>query len=105
MGNGQKKKCKLKGSLNIKLKDGQMVKLAEVLYVSQAVKKLLSVSKIVSKGATMGATQEKMTTKKNGVSMTLETRKGQKMSMMFYLKERDTPHKDKRHLPIYQKIK
>ena len=34
----------------------------------------------------MGATQEKMIVKKNGVSMTLDARKNQNESMMFYLK-------------------
>ena len=47
VGNRQKMKCELKGSVNMKLKYGQMVKLTRVLYVYQAVKKLLSVSRIV----------------------------------------------------------
>ena len=40
----------------------------------------------------MGATQDKMIIKKNGVSMTLDAKKGQNNSMMFYLKtKRYTP--------------
>ena len=70
----------------MKLKDGQMVKLIKVLYVSQAVKNLWRVSRLISKGATMWATQEKMFIKNNRVGMTLETRKRQNKSMMFYLK-------------------
>ena len=57
--NVQKINCKLKGSVNMNLQDGQTVKLTKFLYVPQAVKKLLSVSMIVSKGAQMGETQDK----------------------------------------------
>ena len=39
---------------------------------------VLSVSRLVSKGATMGAAQDKKTIKKNGVSMILDARKCQK---------------------------
>ena len=70
MGNGQKMKCNLKGSVNMKLQDGQMAKLTKVLYVPQAVKNLLTVSQLVSKGATIGATKDKMIINKNGVSTT-----------------------------------
>ena len=63
-----------------------MVNLTEVLYVPQSVKNLLSVSRLVSKGVTMGDTQDKMTIKKNGVSMILDEIKGKNVSMMFYLK-------------------
>ena len=38
------------------------------------------------KGVTMGATQDKIIIKKNGVSMTLTARTIQNNSMMFYLK-------------------
>ena len=55
-----------------------MVKLNNVLYITQSVKNLLSVSIIVAKGATMGANKDKMTIKKHGVSMTLNARKGKK---------------------------
>ena len=86
VGNGQKMKCELKGSVKMKLQYGQTVKLTEVLYVPQAVKNMLSVSRLVAKGVIMRFTQGKMTTKKNGMSMTLDARKGQNKSMMFYLK-------------------
>ena len=79
-------KCELKGSVNIKIKYGQTVKLYQVLYVPQAEKNNLNVSMLVSKGATMGATQDKMIIKNNGVSINLDAGKGQKKSMMFYLK-------------------
>ena len=45
------------------------MKLTKFLYVPQAVKKLLRISTLISKGATMGDTQDKTTIKKNGVSM------------------------------------
>ena len=54
VGSGQKIKCELKGSVKMKLQDGQTVKLTEVLYVPQAVEKLLSVSRLILKGAKMG---------------------------------------------------
>ena len=56
VGNGQKMKFELKGSVTMKLQYGQTVKLAEVLYAPQALEKLLSVSRLIQKGATMGAT-------------------------------------------------
>ena len=70
----------------MKLQDGQTVKLTKVLYVPKAVKNILSVSRLVSKSFTIGATQCKMITKKNGVSMILDAKKGQKNSLIFYLK-------------------
>ena len=79
-------KCKLKVSVNMKLQDGKMVKLTEVLYVPQDVKNSLSISRLISKGVTMGATQDKMIIKKNGVSIILDTSKGQKNIMVLYLK-------------------
>ena len=69
-------KCDLKGSVNMNMQDGKMVKLTEVMYMPQSVEKLLSVSRLVSKGATMGANQDKIIIKKNGVSMILDARKG-----------------------------
>ena len=62
------------------------MKLTKVLYIPQASKSVLSLSRLVSKGAMMGATQEKMTIKKNGVSMILDARKSQNKIMVFYLK-------------------
>ena len=38
VGNDQKMKCEIEGSVNMKLQYGKMVKLTEVLYVPQAVK-------------------------------------------------------------------
>ena len=64
VGNGQKMNCELKVSVNMKLQYGQTVKLTEVLYVPQSVKILFNVSRLVSKGATMGDTQYKMIIKK-----------------------------------------
>ena len=75
VGNGQNMKCELKGSVNMKLQNGKTVKLNEVLYIPQDVKNLLSISILVSKGATMGSTQDKIIIKRNGVSMPLDARK------------------------------
>ena len=47
--NGQNMKCELKGSVNMKLQGGQTVKLTKVLYLPQAVKNLLGVSRRFSK--------------------------------------------------------
>ena len=63
-----------------------MVNLTEILYVPQAVINLLSISRLMPKSATMGATPDKMTIKKNGVSIILDASKGQNNIMMFYLK-------------------
>ena len=79
-------KCELKGSVNMKIQGGETVELSEVLYVHQAVKNLLSVSRLVSKAATMGATQEKITIKKNGVSMILDSREGGNDRTVLYFK-------------------
>ena len=86
VGKVQKMKCKIKGSVNMKLTDEQMVKLTKVLYMPQAVENLLSLSRLVSKGTTVGDTQDKTIIKKKGVSIILYARKGQKKIMMFYLK-------------------
>ena len=58
----------------------------KVIYVPQAVKNLFRVSRFLSKGATMGDTQDKMTINKNDVNIILDSRKGKNESMMFYLK-------------------
>ena len=79
-------KCELKGSVNMKLQYGKTAKLTKVLYVPQAVKQILSVSRLGSKGDTMGATQYKTIIKKNGFRMTLDARESQNKNMMFYLK-------------------
>ena len=44
----------------MKLQYGQTVKITEVLYMPQDVKNLLSVSRLVSKGATVGDTRYKI---------------------------------------------
>ena len=75
----------------MKLKGRETVKLTKVIYVPQSVNNILSVSRIVSKGARMGATQEKMITKKNSVNMILDARKRKNKSMMFYLKAKRYP--------------
>ena len=62
------------------------MKLTEILYIPKAVNKLLSASRLVSNGATMGATQDKMNMGVNGVIMLLDSRKGKNASLMFYLK-------------------
>ena len=68
------------------LQVGGKFKLTEVLYVPQAVKNILIISRIVSKGSKMGANKDKMNINKYGVSTTLDARKGINESAMFYLK-------------------
>ena len=65
-----------------------MVKWIKVLYVPQAVKILLSISRIVSKEATIGDTKDKMTIKKNDINMILDKRKVIHESIMVNLKEK-----------------
>ena len=65
-----------------------MVKWIKVLYVPQSVKNLLSISRIVSKGATIGDTKDKMTIKKNDINMILDERKVIHESIMVNLKEK-----------------
>ena len=74
--NSQKTKCKLNGLVNTKMKQEETVKLTKVLYAPQTVNNCLIFPMLVSKGAMMGDTQEKMTIKKNVVNMILDTRKG-----------------------------
>ena len=62
------------------------MKLTKVLNVTQAVKLFLIASMLVSKGAMMGDTQEKMIIDKNRVIINLDASKGQNKIMMFYLK-------------------
>ena len=49
---------------------------------------LLILSRLISKGATVGATKDKIIINKNGVSMILDARKGKNKSTIFYLKAR-----------------
>ena len=86
VGNGQNMKCEIKSFIIMNVKYGQAVKRTKALYVPQAVKYIYIISRLVSKGATMGATKDKITIKKNGISMILDSRKGQTKSIMFYLK-------------------
>ena len=57
------------------------MKLTKTLYVHQDFKNLVSVSRLVSKGATIGPTQDKTIIKKNGVSTIIDARKGKKIMM------------------------
>ena len=61
---GQKMKCELKGTVNMNIKGGEMVNLTEVLYVPQAVKNLLSVSRLAPKRFMIGAIKDKTTIKR-----------------------------------------
>ena len=72
----------------MKMKSEEMVNNIKVLYLPQAVKNILIISRLVSRGYTSRATQDKTTIKKNGVSMIQDTRKVKNERMMFYLKEK-----------------
>ena len=58
----------------MKLQIGELVKLNYVLYVPKIFNDVMGVSRIAAKRDTMGGTKDKTTTKKNGVSMTLNAR-------------------------------
>ena len=53
-----------------------MVKLNDVLYIPQSVKNIMSILRLVAKGATMGATKDRMTIKKNGINIIMDKLKG-----------------------------
>ena len=57
-------KRELKGTVNMKLQAGEKVKLNNVLYTYQDVNNLLSVSRLMAKGSTMGDTKDRNTIKK-----------------------------------------
>ena len=57
--NGQKMKYKLKGSVKMNIQGGETAKLNKLIYLTQDFKSLLSVLRLVSKGATMKDNQEK----------------------------------------------
>ena len=59
-----------------------------VLYATQAAKNLLSVSRLVAKGATIVATKDNITIKKNGVIMNMNARKGEDYILMLYLRSK-----------------
>ena len=67
--NGQKMKCDIKGKVHMKLQGGETLKFNDVLYVPQEVKNIISMSRLVLKGATMWATKDKITIKKIGVNI------------------------------------
>ena len=60
MGNGQKMKCELKGSVNMKLKNIETVKLNQSPVHTPSIENLLSTSRLVSKGAMIMDNQDKM---------------------------------------------
>ena len=60
----------------MKLQGGETVNLTEVLYVPQAVKNIIRVSRLVSRVSTMGDSKDKTKIKKVGVRLNLDTRKG-----------------------------
>ena len=62
--------------LNTKLQGGENLRLNDVLYAPQVFKNIPRILGIIEKGYTMGATKYKMNINRNGVSMTLNTRKG-----------------------------
>ena len=64
VGNGQKIKCAVKGIVNMKPQGEETFKLTKVIYVPQAVNNFLIVSRLVSKGSTIGDTQDKITINK-----------------------------------------
>ena len=72
--NVQKMKYDIKGTVNMKLQLEETFNLNGVLYVPQTVKNILRVPRLIPKGTTMGNTKDKITTKKNGISMNLNAR-------------------------------
>ena len=54
-------KFEIKGTVNITIQGGGMVKYTEVLYAPQVVKNILSISRLVSKLSMIGDTQYNMT--------------------------------------------
>ena len=81
--NGHNIKCKLKGTVNIKLQGVEKFKLTEVLYSPQVVKNILSGSRLISKRSTMGSTKDKMTIKKCGINVTSGAIQGINESTIF----------------------
>ena len=74
--NFQKMKCKLKGSVKNETTRRTNGETYQNTVPSPSCEKLLSVSKLVYMGATTGVTQDKTIINKNGVSITLDARKG-----------------------------
>ena len=69
-------KYKLKLLVNVKLQGVEKFKLDHVLYVLQAVKNLLSLSRLMEKGGTMDSMKDNMTMSKNFISVNLNSIKG-----------------------------
>ena len=67
--NGQNMMCELKVLVNMKLQSGEKVNQDNVIYVLQAVKNLLSSSRLMGKGGTITTTKHKMAINTNGVSV------------------------------------
>ena len=70
----------------MEMQGGEKFKLENVLYVPQAVKNLLRVSRFMTKGDTMEDLKDNMNIKKNVASVNPNTIKGQNGSTMFYLR-------------------
>ena len=60
----------------MKLKGVETFKLNEIIHVPQAVKNIMSILRLISKGSTMGKNKDKTAIKKIGISMTMNARKG-----------------------------
>ena len=80
VGNVQKIKCELKVTVNMKLQGGEAAKMTKVLCIRQAIKNILSISRLISKRAILRTTKDKTTTKKIGFNMILDARKGRNKS-------------------------
>ena len=79
-------KCDLKGMVNMKLQEGEMVKLNDNFYIHQEFNNIMSVLRLISEGAKMGGTKYNTNIKKNGVKMILDTIKIIKNITMIYFK-------------------
>ena len=78
----------LKVPVNMKVQGGETVELTDILYIPRAVKNILIVLRLVSKGATMWPTKDKMTINKNSFNMIMDARKGKNEITIFYLKDK-----------------
>ena len=84
--NGKNMKCDTQVTVIIHLQGRKTFKLTEVLYLPQEVKNILSISRLISKGAMVGDTKNKMTFKKVSVSINLYANKLINESTIFYFK-------------------
>ena len=85
MGSSQKMKCEIRGSVNMKLKCGKLVKLTKVLYVPPVVDFFLAYQGSCKSVSRWELLRIKLPLK-IGVSILLDKSKGQNKIMMFYLK-------------------